>query len=224
MRTILGIGVLASLAWAAAIPTTRIQGNYIEARTADVFTAACHANSEVGLTGNLALVGWKIDQGSWQGVRLDGLAVVGVVRANSTLGDIHSNTFPVKSVLIVDERASFEQSQALIHFAQRMGGDLFQHVVRIGRQPISLKVDDDNVHTAGAALKVGSIAEIRTRAIGDADHLCHNEGVWYTPLAEVGHAMPAYTLAFRFQGAGLGVHWSSPDKRNAYVANFHYQE
>ncbi len=36
MRTILGIGVLASLAWAAAIPTTRIQGNYSEARTADV--------------------------------------------------------------------------------------------------------------------------------------------------------------------------------------------
>jgi hypothetical protein len=34
----------------------------------------------------------KIDKGSWQGVSLDGLTVVGVIKANSTLGDIANVT------------------------------------------------------------------------------------------------------------------------------------
>lgn len=224
MRNILGIGLLASLGWAGAIPKTYIQGNYIEARTADVYTAACFANSEVGLTGDLAIFGWKIDQGNWQGVKLDSLAAVGVIRARWTLGDLSSSAYPVKAVLILDERANAEQREALKSFAQAMAGDLLQNIVRIDYQPISFTVAGNNVHTAQATLKVGSVAEIRTRAISSGDHLCHNEGIWYAPLTKVDHAMPAFTLAHRFAGKGLDATWSSPDKRSAFVASFHYGE
>ena len=64
-----------------------VQGEYVEARNADVFVGACFANAEGGYAGDMAIMGWKIDKGSWQGVSLDGLSVVGVLRAKSTLGD-----------------------------------------------------------------------------------------------------------------------------------------
>jgi len=85
MKRALSIMVVSSLAaclsFAAAIPSNNIYGDYVEARTADVYTGPCFANSEVGLTGELAVFGWRVTKGSWSGVDLDGLGVVGVVRA-----------------------------------------------------------------------------------------------------------------------------------------------
>lgn len=219
---------LAILGLTAALSTGTIfagvHGAYIEARTADVFTGACFANSEAGLVGELAVMGWRIDKGSWQGVSLDGLTVVGVIKANSTLGDITNMTYPVKSVLIVDEKASPEQRLALRAFAQRMGGDLLNDIVRVDYQPIELTVDKNNIHAANATLTAGTLANIRTRGMSKGDHVCSNEEVWYQPLTKVGHFMPAYTLAHNFKGEGLGTKWSSPDKRSAFVADFQVSE
>jgi hypothetical protein len=203
-----------------AIGANSVRGDYIEARTTDVFTGACFANSEVGLVGQLAVMGWRVSKGTFNGVNLDGLAVVGVLKANATLGDVHNSPYPVKSVLIVDEKASPEQRLALQAFAKRMGGDLLNDVVRVAYAPIQLDVAGNDVHSATATLTAGSMATIQTRAIGNKDHFCSNEEVWYLPLTKVGHAMPAYTVAHDFKGEGLDAKWSSPSKRSAFVANF----
>src|ERR1700716_2804401 len=94
--------ISAALAVSANLPSTHVRGEYVEARTADVYTGPCFANSEVGLTGDLAVLGWKIDKGSWDGVSLNGLSIVGVVRAKSTLGDYYMASNPAKAILIVD--------------------------------------------------------------------------------------------------------------------------
>src|SRR5579884_3454667 len=124
----------------ATLPSTSVRGEYVEARTADVYTGPCFANAEVGLTGDLAVMGWKIDKGEWQGVNLDGLSVMGVVHASGTLGDVNESVYPVKAVLIVDERANPEQRLALRDFAQKMGGDLLADVVHVEYQPISFSL------------------------------------------------------------------------------------
>src|SRR5712691_9845255 len=117
-----GLSLATCLSFAAAIPSNNIYGDYVEARTADVYTGPCFANSEVGLTGELAVMGWKVTKGAWNGVALDGLGVVGVVRASSTLGDVYHSAYPIKAVLIVDSRANAEQRLALMSFAKSMGG------------------------------------------------------------------------------------------------------
>jgi len=216
--------LLAASAAFAANLSTAVKGEYIEARTADVFTGACFANSEVGLVGNLAVMGWRIEQGAWQGVKLDGLTVVGVVKAKSTLGDVNNASYPVKSVLLIDERATPEQREALKALAQRMGGDLLNDVAKVEYTPMSFNVEDNNVHSAAATLTAGNLAKIKTRAISKGDHICSNEEVWYRPLSKVDHAMPAYALAHDYKGDGLGTKWSSPDKRSAFVASFSYSE
>jgi hypothetical protein len=127
-------------------------------------------------------------------------------------------------VLIIDEKASPEQRLALKSFAQRMSKDLLSDVVRIDYKPVSLTIEDNNVHTATSTLKAGDLAAIQTRAIRIADQVCSHEGVWYPPLTEVDHAMPAFTLAHNYKGNALGTTWSSPEKASAFVANFHLSE
>lgn len=219
--TLSALWLAASLSFAGGIPGNQtIYGNYVEARTADVYTGPCFANAEVGQVGQLAVMGWKVTRGSWTGVNLDGLAVVGVVRASATLGDVYNSAYPVKSVLIVDSRANPEQRLALQKFAKRMGGDLLQDVVRVDYQPIDLAFENGDVHSMKTTLTAGNLAKIETRAMREDDHLCRNEEVWYTPLTKVEHSMPAYAIAHNFSGDGLGTKWSSPDKRSAFVGSF----
>lgn len=211
---------LAGLTFGAAIPAHNIYGNYVEARTADVYTGPCFANSEVGLSGQLAVFGWKVTKGSWQGVDLDGMSVVGVVRAHHTLGDVYETAYPVKAVMIVDSRANVEQRMALQSFAKHMAGDLLQDVVRVDYEPVDLTFADNNVHSMQASLTAGNLAKITTRALDGGDQICHNEEVWYRPLTKLDHAMPAYSLANQWKGEGLGTTWSNPDKRSAFVGSF----
>lgn len=210
-----------SLGFAAGLTRTDLRGAYVEARNAEVYTGPCFANGEAGQVGDLAVFGWSIDKGVWEGVALDGLSVVGVIRASNTLG-AGIGTFPVHSVLIVDERANAEQRLALKSFARRMGGDLLDDVAKVVYAPISFRLKDGNLHTATAILDAGGLAQIETRALRASDDICHNEETFYPPLTHLDHAMPAYTVAHRYAGDGLGTKWSSPGKRSAFVGSFHY--
>ena len=224
-RLVLSLCLAGSTLMAAGLQNrTQLRGDYIEARTADVFTGPCFANSEVELVGNLAVFGWKINAGTWEGVKLDGLSVVGVVKAANTLGNIHQDAYPVKSVVIIDERATPEQRLALKSFAQRMGGDLLQDIVKVNYEAIDLNVEGNNIHGAKATLTAGSLAKIQTRAINEGDHLCSNEITWYGPLTKLDHAMPAYALAHTYNGKELNTTWSSPEKRSAFVGQFQYND
>src|SRR5574341_822850 len=102
-----GKGVVLALALLLAAPAfAQVSGDYVEFRTADVYTGPCTANGEVNLTGQEAVLGWRIDNGRWGNVQLDGLSVVAVVRANATLGDAFADPLPAKTVFLVDERAN----------------------------------------------------------------------------------------------------------------------
>ena len=222
--TVLSFCVLAGSAAAAKLPTTSIRGEYLEARTADVYTGPCFANGEVGQTGKLAVMGWHIDKGTFEGVKLDGLSVVGVVRAQKTLGDWMELTNAAKSVVIVDEKATPEQQMALKAFARRMAGDILNDIVRVEAQPITFAMKDNNVHSRTAEMVAGNLAKIATRPLTDADQICHNEGVWYKPLAKVEHSMAAYTMSNSYGGKDLGETWSYPEKRSSFVATFNIEE
>ena len=51
----------------------QISGDYVETRSADVYTGVCFANGEVNLVGDEAIMAWHVSQGSWQGENLAGL-------------------------------------------------------------------------------------------------------------------------------------------------------
>lgn len=215
--------VAASASLGGSLPSNHAYGDYVEARTADVWTGPCFANAEVGFGGDMAVFGWKVKQGAWDGATLDGLAVVAAIRASHTLGDPTRSAYPVKSILIVDERADLGQRRALEKFARHMGGDLLQDVVRVEFKPIEFNFDHGNVHSVRAVVAAGDLAKIETRAIHEGDHICTNESVYYNPLTRLDHAMPGVAVTHNFRGEGLDANWSTPHKRSAFVGTFHYQ-
>lgn len=202
---------------AAGASAAQIYGDYLEVRSADVYTGPCVANAEVGLVGDQAILAWRIQKGSWDGVELGGLSVVGVVKAKATLGDPFADPYPARSVLIVDERADASQRRALESFARSMAGKLLDNVVMVAVAPIAF--ESAGPHGA-VRLAAGEIARIETRCLNQGDHLCGNEEVYYSPLTALSHAMPAYTIVDQFKGDGLGVTWTLADKRSAFIGTF----
>src|SRR5262249_45821531 len=120
----------------APVSAAGLSGLYVEARTCDIWTGPCFANSEMNLTGKNAVMGWKIDKGQFDGVKLDGLGVVAVIAASDTLG--LAQTGASKAVLIVDSRANESQKAALVKLAKKQGGDLTKNVLAVESAKIDL--------------------------------------------------------------------------------------
>jgi hypothetical protein len=212
--------VAAAFSFAAGLPAGNVTGQYMEARTADVFTGPCFANGEADINGKEAVLGWKINNGSWNGVSIAGLGIVAVLRAEHTLGDVHAGPNANIAALIVDSRATEAQRDALVSFAKSQAGDLLKNVVKVQYAPVELTVENNDVHHGAARLTAGSLAEIRTRAMTEADHTCGNEDIYYPPLTKLEHAMPAYALENSYQGGGLGETWNSRLRRSSFIGTF----
>jgi Protein of unknown function (DUF1326) len=196
----------------------QIRGEYIETRSADVYTGQCFANGEVNLVGDEAILAWHVQSGSWDGVSLDGLTVAAAVHAHATLGDPYANPYPAQAVLLVDDQASPQQTSALIAFAHQMGGELLHHVKRVIPTTMELVVNPE--HHGVALLRAGRFATVQTRPVNDKDHLCGNEVTFYPPLTQLTHSMPAVALTDSYRGPGLDVDWESHGRRSAFVGTF----
>jgi hypothetical protein len=203
-------------------PAVEISGDYLETRTCDIYTGPCFANSEVGLTGRQAIMAWSIDEGTQDGVDLAGLKVVLAINASDTLalgGGMTVQPDPIKAVVLVDDRATVEQRAALLAFVRGRADRVASNIVRVDAAPIEMTTD--HIKKVGH-LTAGDKVEVRTRALGVHDHCCTNEVVYYPPLADVENTSPAFTIDGRFEGRGLGVRWSSPKTRSAFLGTFAY--
>lgn len=217
LLTLFCVCAMAVPAIAADVAST-ISGEYLETRSAEVYAGPCVSNSEVNLAGNQAILSWRINQGSWEGVALDGLGVVAVVKAKATIGDPYANPYPAKAVLIVDERADAAQRVALEHFARSKAGNLAENVVSVESSPIHF---EERAH-GSVALAAGDIVRIETRGMTDKDHLCGNEELCYLPITKLAHSMPVFAMVNEFNGKGLDSTWRIADKSSAFVGSFSY--
>jgi hypothetical protein len=218
MRFRLVLFLLVILSLSSSLLAQQIRGDYVESRSADVYTGQCFANGEVNLVGNEAIMAWHVQSGSWNGVSLDGLTIAAAIRASATLGDPYANPDPVKSVLLVDDQASLQQRAALVAFAYHMSGSLLVNASQVIPAPMELIVNRERHGVAW--LRAGQFATVQTRSLNEHDHLCGNEVTFYPPLTALAHSMPAVALTDRYRGPGLGVDWESHGKRSAFVGSF----
>lgn len=205
---------------ASTASAAKISGEYIEARTCDVYTGPCFANGEMDLTGKEALLAWKVDKGAWNDVSLDGLSAALVVKSERTLG--YDGVFEMKpgkttSVIVVDENASKEQRDALVAFVKDSAKDLTKTVD--GIETAALTLDNDHVDGRGV-FKAGDFAEIETRKMKKGDCVCTNETIYYQPFADVENVSPVYSLSARYEGEALNNKWTAHNARNAFIATF----
>jgi hypothetical protein len=216
MKPTLLVVVFALALLAAPVGAAGITGQYVEARTCDVWTGPCFANAEVSLGGKHAVLGWKIDKGSLDNIKLDGLGIVAVIAASDTLGVEQTGT--AKTVLIVDRKASSAQREALIRLVKSQGGALVKNVVKVESADINFdrcpcKAD------ACAVLQAGP-AKIETRCLGAHDKICGNESAFYPPLAKNVKVKAAVAAEHTYKGQGIRDNWKEHGRRSAYVGSF----
>ena len=193
-----------------------LTGQYVECRTCDVWTGPCFANAEM-TGGKNAVLGWKVEKGALDGATLDGLSVVAVVSASDTLG--LEQTGESKAILIVDEKATAAQRDALVKLAKGQGGDLLKKVVKVETAPIT--IDACLCKDNGCAKLSAGGAKIETRCL-DAHHdkKCGNEFAFYPPLAKNVSAQAAVAVEHGYSGKEFRHTWKESERRGAYVGSF----
>jgi hypothetical protein len=197
--------------------TAAVAGTYIEARTCDIWTGPCFANAEMNLGGKHAVLAWKVDKGTIDDVRLDGLSVVAIISASDTLG--LEQTGPSKAVLIVDKRATKAQKEALIRLARQQGGDLTKNIIAVESAAVDLTVGDCK-EGGCACLKAGD-ARIETRCLEEKhDKVCGNESAFYPPLVKSVQAKPAVAVEHGYNGKDFKETWKESNRRGAYLGSF----
>lgn len=206
---------------AEAAKAVEIRGQYLEARTCDVYTGPCFANGEMGMAGKEAVLAWRVDEGRWHGAELTGLSVALVLKAENTLGE--DGVFPaqpghIRSVLLVDDKANTVQRDALIQLVKDSVPIAYtSSIQRIETAVMSLAHQRDSDH---AVFQAGTLAEIRTRGLDGNDCVCTNETVFYQPLADVAHPRPVYSVKQAYEGDGLNSRWSLNGSRSSFLATF----
>lgn len=209
-------GALVLALGGAALPagdSAAITGEYVEARTCDVWTGPCFANGEINLMGKHAVAAWVVTKGSWGGTPLDGLKIAAAISAQGTLHT--ANEGQVTAVLLVDEKASVEQAKALVEMARRLAPGHLANVVKVEKRAISYSRNG-----LEAVLAVGDEAKIRTTAFCPCDTICCNEEKAYPSISDSAKVDCAKTLENAYLGGALDAKWSDPVKRSAMVGTF----
>ncbi len=238
VKSIIASCCFAGLFAIVALPVraVEIRGDYIESRTADIYTGPCFSHAEVFITGNQAVLAWKVREGSWKGVDLSGLTVAAAIRGTTTFSE--DKPEEAQSVLIVDRRADKAQREALIEMAKTLAGERLDHIVAVKSALISMTVEEDRHEKSAeqtepshlhktpkaphASFWAAGLAEILTRPLDERDHFCGNETVAYEPLSRGVVVLPAYTLGASFKGEGLNVNWDDHNSRGSFVGTFAY--
>jgi Protein of unknown function (DUF1326) len=194
-----------------------ISGAYVEARTAEVFTGGCIMNSEAETMGKQAVLAWKVDRGTFNGVALDGLSVVAALAGDRNLGmtEMGGAKPDVRSALYVDARANGAQQLALVAMASELSKGLVGSIVQV--TPTAIQFAD---HGGEVEVSAGQVA------LDVSKHLTHDPTCgamqWFHPFASVDDASMGVAVTHAFTGSALGTKWSDPNKRSAFFGTFSY--
>ena len=194
-----------------------VTGAYVEARTAEVFTGGCIMNSEAETMGKQAVLAWKVDRGTFNGIAIDGLSVVAAVAGDRNLGmtEMGGEKPIVRSAIYVDQRANAAQQLALVAMANELSKGIVGTIVQVTPAPIQFTDHGGEIQvTAGPA------------SLDVSKHLTHDPTCgamqWFHPLSAIDDAAIGVASQHLFTGSALGTKWSDPNKRSAFFGTFSY--
>lgn len=222
MKSAIGTAIALALGSAVAAAdgaSAKIMGDYVEVRTAEVFTGGCIMGSEGETSGREAILAWRVSRGSANGVPLDGLSVVAVVAGDMNLGTHELGGAAPQSVrtwLMVDERATAAQSQALVALVRSLAGDLVANTVEVQRVPVTFRRDAESVQVSAGQASLDVATNVRHSPACGAIQ-------WFSPFSRL-DSKPGIglTRSQAWTGPELGAQWRQVDRRSSFFGTFSY--
>lgn len=200
----------AGVAFATQPPS--VQGEYIEARSASVYTGACHFGAEFVDGGKEATLVWNIQHGTWNDVSLDGLTVVAIVTAKKNLA---IDTETRKSVLYVDTDTTAAQRAALRNMLATKQAEVLGDIVAMQSAPLSFAKEGTRFDVT-----VGEVLALSANRYPCAACTQPHQ-IWYQPLAPVQNAIVGKSEVYRYQDTHLAVTWHQGGAvNNVFVGDF----
>ena len=197
----------------------RLTGEYVEARTAEVFAGGCIMNSEAETMGRQAVMAWRITTGSFKGVAIDGLTVIAAVAGDRNLGMREMGgeaPTAVKAIITVDPRATPAQRDALVALVGELSGGLITQVVRVDTAPVRFATSPTYVEVSASDTLLLTVNKDMKH-----DPSC-GAMQWFKPFTQMAQSSMGVAETHSFSGNGLGTKWSVPDKRSAFWGTFNY--
>src|SRR3954464_14028298 len=161
--------IAAALVAAAASPLVAggrntVSGAYVEARTAEVFAGGWIMNSEAETVGKQAVLAWKVDRGTFNGISIDGLSVIAALSGDRNLGmtEMGGDKPAVRTAMFVDQRANAAQQIALVAMANELSKGLIGTIVQV--TPTAIEFAD---HGSEIAVSAGQVV------LAVSKHLTH---------------------------------------------------
>ena len=207
-----------ALSLRAGTDPTRVSGDYVEVRTAEVFTGGCILGSEWESLGREAIMAWRVSSGAVNGAPLDGLSVVAVVGAERNLGSATLGGLApsqVKSVLMVDARATPAQRDALVAMVRGLAPSLTREVVELRAVPIMFDRRGVDVRVTAAEAKLDVTTKFEHSPTCGATR-------WFDPLATTIGAELGLARSHEWSGDAPGAKWAQTDRKSSFVGTFSY--
>ncbi len=218
--SVLAACVLMGSASLASGDRGRLVGDYVEARTAEVFAGGCVMNSEAETAGRHAIMAWRITTGAFNGVALDGLTVAAALAGDRNLGMREmggEEPHAVRAIVTVDRRANEAQRRTLVDLVHELSGGLMTEIVRVDAAPVRFATTPRYVEVSAPDAFALVVSKEMTH-----DPSC-GAMQWFKPFSRRLTASAMGTAEVHtFTGTGLGSRWSAPNKRSAFFGTFSY--
>jgi hypothetical protein len=197
---------------ASAAPA--VTGEYVEARSCNVYAGPCHYGSEYTTAGREAVMAWRVSHGAYAGQNLDGLSVVAVVVADENLAVAAA---PRQTVFYVDQRATSAQREALVALLQSKTGTQFGRVVAVRTAPVAFEDESD-----GVRVNVPEIARLDATKMPDAA-CCRWPGQrWYDPLARAQDVHVGNASINEYDDSLLNTRWVNKGANSVLFGSFSF--
>ena len=133
LATAILVSLLGALPLAAGEPLA-VSGDYVEARSNEVYTCGCLYSGQMTTAGREAILAWRITSGVYQGTPLAGVKVAAVIVGDANLG---AYAAPRRTALYLDDSASDAQLQAIVTLWRRDYSQALGTITTVHRAPIS---------------------------------------------------------------------------------------
>jgi hypothetical protein len=213
---LLATAILVSLLCAlplAADDVPAVSGDYVEARSNEVYTCGCLYSGQMTTAGREAILAWRITQGVYQGTPLAGVKVAAVVVGDANLGAYDG---PRRTALYLDASASDAQMQAIVALWQREYSQALGTIATVHRVPISFAQQGDAVR-----LSIPDLVEVQARKARLPEDAHPGSFLWYQPFVPLRSSSLATAPNYEYSGVDFQHQWQDlMPSINGYLGEF----
>jgi hypothetical protein len=187
------------------------RGRFAELHSCEVFAGSCVVNSEVNQAGNYALRVWQFDQGSFNGVPMNGLTVALLEKSDENLADKGN---ALDAVAYLPPGLSAAQRSALLGWArQNTAAKLDDAHIKIAPLQIDFANQQVSFSAGKEVIFAGGVPEVCSVG-GCGEMLWYEPRVAYSSFAvdQLGQSSIVEPL--------LGLRWMDHGRKTLFVGRF----